>query len=67
MRVLFFGAGALGTLFAAKMLQAGHDVSVLARGERLTTIQRDGLLLRPRAKQEVFTHRPTAGSKTKAA
>lgn len=62
MRVLFFGAGALGTLFAAKLCAAGHDVSVLARGERLATIARDGLRIRQRTKGEPFTFRPAAVS-----
>jgi 2-dehydropantoate 2-reductase len=63
MRVLFFGAGALGTLFAAKLCEAGHDVSVLARGERLTAIQRDGLRVRQRVKGELRTLRPAAVSR----
>ena len=63
MRVLFFGAGALGTLFAARLCAAGHDVSVLARGERLAAIQRDGLRIRPRAKGDVLEVRPAAVSR----
>lgn len=62
MRVLFFGAGALGTLFAAKLCAAGHDVSVLARGERLATITRDGLRIRQRTRGEPQTFRPEAVS-----
>jgi 2-dehydropantoate 2-reductase len=64
MRLLFFGAGALGTLFAARMCAAGHDVSVLARGERLVTLRRDGLRIRARARGEQATEslRPEAVS-----
>jgi len=51
MRVLFFGAGALGTLFAAKLCATGNDVSVLARGERLVALQQRGLRIRSRAKK----------------
>jgi 2-dehydropantoate 2-reductase len=58
MRVLFFGAGALGTLFAAKLCATGHDVSVLARGARLAEIQRDGLRIRRRSGSALETHRP---------
>ena len=47
--MLFFGAGAFGTLYAAKLCGAGHDVSVLARGARLAAIRRDGLRVRDRA------------------
>lgn len=46
MRILFFGAGALGTLYAARIGRAGHDVTVLARGARLETLRRDGLVVR---------------------
>jgi len=63
MRVLFFGAGALGTLFAAKLCAAGHDVSVLARGERLGTIARDGLRIRQRTKGGPLTFRPEVVSR----
>ena len=65
MRVLFFGAGALGTLFAAKLAAAGHDVSVLARGERLAAIERDGLRIRPRAKGEAPEVRPAVVSRVR--
>ena len=61
--MLFFGAGALGTLFAAKLSAAGHDVSVLARGERLSAIQREGLRIRQRAKGETLSFRPEAVSR----
>jgi len=58
MRVLCFGAGALGTLFAARLAAAGHDVSVLARGDRLEAIRRDGLRIRRRTNSETETVRP---------
>lgn len=59
MRVLFFGAGALGTLFAAKLCATGHDVSVLARGERLASLQHGGLRIRARPEKNVETFSPT--------
>ncbi|WP_241080673.1 ketopantoate reductase family protein [Natranaerofaba carboxydovora] len=34
MKVLFFGAGVLGSLYAAKMKEAGLDVTIVARGNR---------------------------------
>ena len=39
------GAGAIGGLMAARMAAAGQDVSVVARGEHLAAIRRDGLRL----------------------
>ncbi|SEP46259.1 ketopantoate reductase family protein [Amycolatopsis saalfeldensis] len=45
MKVLVYGAGAVGSVHAARLHEAGHDVSLLARGERLATLRRDGLRL----------------------
>jgi 2-dehydropantoate 2-reductase len=45
MKLLVFGAGVLGSLFAVRMHEAGHDVSLLARGERLAALRRDGVQL----------------------
>jgi 2-dehydropantoate 2-reductase len=35
----------LGSLYAAKLRQAGHDVSILARGQRLADLQASGIVL----------------------
>ena len=45
MRVLFFGAGVLGSVYAAKMQEAGAHVTVLARGQRLVDIREHGIVL----------------------
>ncbi|BDZ48503.1 hypothetical protein GCM10025867_07440 [Frondihabitans sucicola] len=45
MKVLVYGAGALGSLYAARLHEAGHDVSLLARGERLTAVRENDILL----------------------
>lgn len=45
MKILFYGAGALASLLAARLAEAGQQVTVLARGHRLASIQRDGLVL----------------------
>ncbi|MER6525546.1 2-dehydropantoate 2-reductase N-terminal domain-containing protein [Streptomyces sp. NPDC001508] len=45
MKLLAYGAGVCGSLFAARMHEAGHDVSLLARGERLTALRRHGVQL----------------------
>ncbi|MGW7518307.1 ketopantoate reductase family protein [Streptomyces sp. NPDC054796] len=45
MKLLVYGAGVLGSLFAARMHEAGHDVSLLARGERLAALRRHGVRL----------------------
>ncbi len=46
MRLLIYGAGVIGSLYAALFSQAGCDTSVYARGKRLKTLQTKGLLYR---------------------
>ena len=36
MRVLVLGAGVIGSVYAARLLQAGHHVMLLARGQSPT-------------------------------
>ncbi|MEU8707950.1 2-dehydropantoate 2-reductase N-terminal domain-containing protein [Streptomyces sp. NPDC048565] len=45
MKLLVYGAGVCGSLFAAHMHEAGHEVSLLARGERLTALRLQGVRL----------------------
>lgn len=45
MNILVYGAGVIGTLYAARLQMAGHHVTVLARASRLADIQRHGLVL----------------------
>jgi 2-dehydropantoate 2-reductase len=44
-RILVAGAGVIGSVYGGKLLQAGHEVVMLARGERLVDLQREGLVL----------------------
>jgi 2-dehydropantoate 2-reductase len=44
-KILVYGAGVIGTLYAARLQQGGHCVTVVARGPRLTHIRRYGLAL----------------------
>ncbi len=43
MHVLIIGAGALGTIYAAYLSRAGHDVTLFARGERANIIREYGI------------------------
>jgi 2-dehydropantoate 2-reductase len=45
MRILVFGAGVLGSLYAARLHGAGHDVTLFARGARLTALAANGIQL----------------------
>lgn len=45
MKFAILGAGALGTILGAHLARAGHEVVMIARGERARTLQRQGLVL----------------------
>ena len=40
-----YGAGVLGSLYAARLQEAGHDLTVLARGRRFAEIEVHGIVL----------------------
>jgi 2-dehydropantoate 2-reductase len=46
MKILVFGAGVIGSIYAAKLFDAKHDVVLLARGKRFESIKKYGLVLR---------------------
>jgi 2-dehydropantoate 2-reductase len=43
MRLVIFGAGAVGSLFGAHLARAGHDVLLVGRREHVKAVERDGL------------------------
>lgn len=45
MKILIYGAGPLGSIFTSRLHEAGHDVSLLARGKRLADIKEYGIVL----------------------
>jgi 2-dehydropantoate 2-reductase len=45
MKILVYGAGNIGSLYAALLEESGQEVSVLARGKRLADIRDHGLQL----------------------
>ena len=45
MKILVYGAGVIGTLYAARLQDGGNRVTVVARGQRLADIRRHGLEL----------------------
>jgi ketopantoate reductase len=44
-RILVYGAGPLGSLFAARLREGGNAVSILARGQRLADLREHGIVL----------------------
>ncbi len=45
MKILVYGAVNMGSLYAALLKESGQDVSILARGKRLTDIRGHGVKL----------------------
>lgn len=46
MKIAVMGAGALGGYFGGRLAQAGHEVTLIARGAHLEALRRDGLTIR---------------------
>ena len=46
MRIAILGAGGVGGYYGAKLTQAGHDVTLLARGEHLDAIRKNGIVIK---------------------
>jgi 2-dehydropantoate 2-reductase len=46
MKIAIIGTGGVGGYFGAKLVQAGYDVTFIARGEHLKTIQNNGLIIK---------------------
>lgn len=45
-RILIFGAGVIGSVYAVRLVDAGNDVTVPARGKRLETLRSGSLRIR---------------------
>jgi 2-dehydropantoate 2-reductase len=52
MKILVYGAGPLGSLFSVRLHQAGHEVYLLARRQRLADLQHYGIVLEDAVTQE---------------
>ena len=44
MKLLIYGAGVIGCLYAALFSKAGYNTTIYARGKRLESLEKDGLL-----------------------
>ncbi|MEK4474919.1 2-dehydropantoate 2-reductase N-terminal domain-containing protein [Paenibacillus sp. FSL R7-0048] len=42
-RILIFGAGVIGSMYAIKLIEAGYDVSLFAHSNRYTSLRENGL------------------------
>ncbi len=46
MKILIYGAGVIGSIFAYKLKSGGNDVTVLARGKRLEQLKKYGIIIK---------------------
>jgi 2-dehydropantoate 2-reductase len=51
-KIAVVGVGAIGGVIAQRLAKAGHEVSLVVRGENLRAIQADGLRVRSRQKSD---------------
>ncbi len=55
MRILIFG---VGSIFAGKLINAGYDVTMLARNDRYKELASNGLVLRNAISGQLETYYP---------
>ena len=58
MRFLVYGAGNIGSLYAARLAHSSQDVAILARGTRFEQIRRQGIELEDGVSGERTTTSP---------
>jgi 2-dehydropantoate 2-reductase len=46
MKVLIYGAGIIGQIYGGRLAEAGHDVTLLVRGDRARALAESGVILR---------------------
>lgn len=56
MKICIYGIGAIGGLMAARLVQAGYDVSAVARGATLESLQKNGLQFYPAGSDTAQSH-----------
>ena len=49
MRIAVYGAGGVGGYYGGRLAQAGHDVTLIARGDHLDAVREDGLTVESEA------------------
>jgi 2-dehydropantoate 2-reductase len=46
MKILLYGAGIIGRIYASKLSETEHTISLLARGKKYEELNRDGIIIR---------------------
>ena len=63
MKICVYGAGVIGGILASSIERAGHDVSVITRGEHLEAIRKRGLTVRAPGRVEIQDRAPLLSQK----
>ena len=58
MKLMVYGAGVLGSTLAHVLIEAGHDVTMLARGARKAELESRGLVIRHHVQKKTTVDRP---------
>ncbi|HUZ57960.1 MAG TPA: 2-dehydropantoate 2-reductase N-terminal domain-containing protein [Hanamia sp.] len=59
MKILVYGAGVIGSIYAAKLFDAKNDVTLLARGDRFESLQQNGVTIKEQLTgKKVTAHLP---------
>jgi len=45
MKILFYGAGVIGSIYSAKLYKRGIDVTLLARGKKYENLKQNGVII----------------------
>lgn len=45
MKILFYGAGVIGSIYSTKLYEAGNDIHLLARGKRYESLKQNGVII----------------------
>lgn len=65
MKVLVYGAGVIGCFLAHALMDAGRDVTLLARGEWKKTLEQNGLVIRHRLQKKTTVDHPVVTDSVK--
>ena len=57
MKILIYGAGVIGSIYAAKLFAAKNDVTLLARSKRFESLQQNGVITREQLTGKKLTAR----------